>query len=151
MSAPEAGYQLDLQILSRVFGRRLLTYAEMRDEAESVWKAQPSCVYFSSLGGFTAHGRDRFSQACPKYSTDIAAAWLAVEKMIAGGWFPEVQFNNWGEESWNASFSRLTSDPVAGFVSRHRNTAPLAICCAALAAVEALTPLQPAIQAGGAT
>lgn len=69
------------------------------------------------------------------YSTDIAAAWLVVEKMATDGWFPEVQFNNWGAESWNATFSRLTSDPREGYASHHAASAPVAICNAALKAV----------------
>lgn len=74
----------------------------------------------------------------PFYSTDIGAAWMVVEKAIADGWFPEVQFNNWGAESWYATMSRTTDDPLGGYASGVAATAPLAICRAALKAIASL-------------
>lgn len=62
----------------------------------------------------------------PSYSTDIADAWLVVEKMRERGFVISATPN---QQSWCATFG---ADSVWG------ETAPLAICRAALAAVEAV-------------
>lgn len=95
-----------------------------------------------SKGGLYRPGGDpkniRDYRDVPRYSTDIAAAWLVVEKLIADGWFPDVQFNDWGTESWHATLMRRTDDERAdGYHGAQAASAPLAICRAALAALSA--------------
>lgn len=76
----------------------------------------------------------------PFYSTDIAAAWQVVEKLVAERFFPEVNYRGRGE--WGCKVDRLTVDdswndkPTPHEIA---NTAPLAICLAALSAVRHLT------------
>jgi hypothetical protein len=69
----------------------------------------------------------RVSYNIPKYSTDIAAAWLVVEKMVADGW--EITI----EEAWSVTFSRRRGP----FHVAHGqpNEAAIAICRSALEAL----------------
>lgn len=64
---------------------------------------------------------------CPHYSTDIAAAWAAVEKLGPPEWVTLIYSKT--DKYWECS---LNSD--AEFSTAP--TAPLAICRAALAAVQ---------------
>lgn len=64
----------------------------------------------------------------PHYSTDIAAAWQVVERMKPLGiWLVDLQ------DYYKAAFLNSDDDVVGGEVSAE--TAPLAICRAALKAV----------------
>ena len=80
----------------------------------------------------------------PNYSTDIAAAWLVVEKMSELGWY----FNIATTDPYDVTFSVDVRDErhgtwdedgqEDGWITHdvRANTAPLAICRAALKAVE---------------
>lgn len=69
----------------------------------------------------------------PHYSTDMADAWLVVEKFRADGCFfdlgdkPSDLDDLTSARTWNAFINRTTRGPDS-------DTAPLAICRAALAA-----------------
>jgi hypothetical protein len=67
---------------------------------------------------------------CTSYSTDIAAAWEVVEKMRADGNEPDVWVD--GDGDWRCSV--FVGEPPKEF-SWYAPTAPLAICRAALLAV----------------
>ena len=69
-------------------------------------------------------------QLIPEFSTDIAAAWLVVEKMVADGY--EVHIVVSSEENSVAMF------PPGKAIGEYalEKTLPLAICRAALAAAE---------------
>lgn len=63
----------------------------------------------------------------PYYSTNIAAAWQVVERMKPlGVWLVDLQ------DYYKAAFLNSDDDVVGGEASAE--TAPLAICCAALKA-----------------
>lgn len=107
-----------------------------RDVAEKVvgWR------YREDDGGFFAPGdewfvdQDGLRVECvdlPTYSTSISAAWEVVEKMREIG-FTYVQIEACFDGGWRVAFGL---DPMA--IVKSANTAPLAICKAALAAVEA--------------
>ena len=68
---------------------------------------------------------------CPRYSTDLVAAWLVVDRMRADGLRP-VLMPDWGQQ-WQVIVYRR-SEYVAE--SEWCDTVPLAICRAALAARE---------------
>jgi hypothetical protein len=68
----------------------------------------------------------------PHYSTDIAAAWKIVEQFE---FFELTTPNRKGELRWRAVFDRQL--PPAGFAHGFGDSAPLAICGAALRALEA--------------
>jgi hypothetical protein len=75
--------------------------------------------------------------AGPHFSTDISAAWEAVEKMKQGGHIFTFEMVTDDEDQYSAGFERKMEDykPIwSGF----GDTAPLAICRAALLAVVTL-------------
>ena len=63
----------------------------------------------------------------PHFSTEMAAAWRVVDAFASKGWYVEVQHVDTHRDKWRAHF---------GAWSVATDTAPLAICRAALAAVE---------------
>jgi hypothetical protein len=69
----------------------------------------------------------------PRYSGDIAAAWLVAEKMLGLGWGQVDLSRDWDSGKWTAGFG--TWQEGGKRVERTGNTAPLAICLAALKAV----------------
>lgn len=81
----------------------------------------------------------------PRYSTDIAAAWQVVEKWRAKG--EGFQLDSLGftgvegetDAAWRCSFMDATDGGMEHY-SAEAETAPLAICLAALAAVESVAP-----------
>jgi hypothetical protein len=81
------------------------------------------------------HPSDR--RLVPHYSTDIAAAWLVVEKLQGAGdplkdWFLTLQ---WSGAEWTATFDRNPDVFEAHEVYAREASVPLAICRAALAAI----------------
>lgn len=76
------------------------------------------------------------SEMVPHYSTDIADAWQVVEAMRERGWHPEIRWiSDWDcKAKWWVNFGgHRLYDATA-------DTAPLAICRAALRAVADATP-----------
>lgn len=149
MSTPDAGPELDLQVMSSVFGRRILTYEEMRDEAVRVWDTQPRCVHFNSLGGFNGAriaGGVVCAQFAPRYSTDIAAAWTILEPLERGSprRYAEVTRRGYHTregvvDGWSCQFRDI--DEPWNWAYVEAQTAPLAICLAALKAVSSPPPV----------
>ena len=66
----------------------------------------------------------------PRYSTDIAAAWQAVSFFQSRGWFVSVIFDPRFNGTWKCCFE--TQKGGSGYIEA--DTAPLAICLAALKA-----------------
>lgn len=125
MTALEAGRDLDALVAKRIFG------------AEMPMNTYPDRVYlpeflrfYRAPGGAEAAGWPRgkpSTTATPPYSTDIAAAWLVVERsgsfmlyQATGGWVAQLG---------------LRAKPYSGTSEAWAETAPLAICRAALASV----------------
>lgn len=109
-----AGRELDALIAEHVMGwQQVLTFTADTKEGQYEW-IDP----------------DLTSQALPHYSTDIAAAWLVVQKiesfsLIApGAWYAGGEYHN--EDRWCCE----TATTIA-----YGDTAPHAICLAALKAV----------------
>ncbi len=74
------------------------------------------------------------------YSTDIAAAWEVVEKVQANGWtfhVDDVGFNNGIEGKWRVLLTEAETGDKHVFADG--DTAPHAICLAALKAMSATT------------
>lgn len=90
----------------------------------------------SDVAAFCGHTRYCL-EVVPNYSTDIAAAWLVVAKLcptanISEPWFK--MYTTGG--AWRANFHYHTDDSLG-------DTAPLAICRAALLAVAARSSVRP--------
>jgi hypothetical protein len=142
----DAGRALDALIAEKVMGWRWRRGAHydvssvpasqqqhLLAPGESVGE-QPSGEFTSIVEGDwpPADGRIIWNHM-PEYSTDIAAAWLVVERMRADGWWPEVKYLvDWDNAAkWYAACHRPPHQWSATAA-----TAPLAICRAALAALE---------------
>jgi hypothetical protein len=73
----------------------------------------------------------------PRYSTRIDDAWRVVEHLATGGLWLDSLEGKW-EEMWRCTFGQHALEP--GYGQRYHqgtaDTAPHAICLAALAAVE---------------
>jgi hypothetical protein len=110
MSEHQAGRELDTLVAEKVMGWR------RKEEPSDIWCLSPPWV--------TRHGAlVPFSQT-PGYSTEIDAAWQVIEAMQA--YCCDFTLEKAGS-AWYAEF-------IVG--SAGADTAPLAICLAALAAVE---------------
>lgn len=77
-------------------------------------------------------GESRFIDNLRHFSTDIRAAWEVVELLNRKGRWPQIQYgpNEDGFESWHVELVNPCDVKIAA------ETAPLAICLAALKAVE---------------
>ncbi len=121
-SEVEAGPELDALVAEKVMGCRVV---HCRD---GTYKLRVPGSY-DRVDFVTAEGA---RSACPKYSTDIAAAWEVMEKMAKEGYKPCVGMNG---HCWDATM-RVDIATTTEDEWMSANTAPLAICRAALAAVE---------------
>jgi hypothetical protein len=111
----QAGREMDILIIRAVFG--------LEPQSCMVGGHPPDCTGNVSY---------------PKYSTDIAAAWLVVEKLREVTPLGDIHLERW-DNRWAVStcFDRA-SGGWDGFT--YGDTAPLAICRAALLAVINETP-----------
>lgn len=79
----------------------------------------------------------------PAYSTDIAAAWQVVEKMRERGYWVDIEPRDYDDRtrSWSSKGWRVgilpPNDGPGFYCEEEAETAPHAICLAALAAVAA--------------
>lgn len=119
MTDHQAGLELDALIAEKVMG-----YERWE---EDLWVATS----------------DGFADELPHFSTDIAAAWEVVEKMRVQG--VHLGVAPWGKDEWEAFEKMDHLNEARQWVSSRGDdcvhvfgvdTAPLAICRAALAAVE---------------
>lgn len=135
----EAGRELDALIAEKVMG------LEHRE-----WKP-----YYAPEGWFPREQRgavgvdgvpmpEGYEPDLPCYSTDIAAAWQVVERLLSLGFWPDLISSHRSDgQNWRCEIDRYTppdaeTDPFP--VSAISASAPHAICLAALAAVNAQSP-----------
>lgn len=71
------------------------------------------------------------------YSTDISAAWEVVKKLRTDGWWAEIE-NRHDLDDWCVTLRQFDGPPW-GIALKVADTAPLAICRAALAALATST------------
>ena len=114
MSEIPVGLELDRAVAKRVMGTEIRSAVFTRDYGDgeyTVWTP------------------------VPKYSTDIAAAWQVVKKMIANGWNAHVSFTDRVRQSpaWYAGFWKQGASEAWW---RECETASEAISRAALAAMK---------------
>lgn len=84
----------------------------------------------------TRHGSGGICPAVLPYSTDIAVAWLVVEHLVHGGWKVEVILVRRTSEDARTGepLAKVTIEREGVRVRKYEDTAPLAICLAALEA-----------------
>lgn len=135
VEATPAGREMDALVAERVL--RL----EKRDQR----------YHDGEYAGFLYVGSDgkcrgALEAKCNWFSTRIDAAWEVVETMRERGWYPDVFYGaNREGPYWGARLDRASEDEDGNggrMVTEYAETAPLAICRAALAAT-ASEPLPP--------
>lgn len=131
-----AGPELDALIAERVLGWVYHPQdADTRRRADGTWRMGPP-----PYGGFwlvPPHPSLELEWEVAPCSTNPAAAWLVVEAMEARGWVPCLK-RNIERVEWEATFWATPENPAMPRAVRiQADTAPLAICRAALAALEA--------------
>ena len=129
-SSPEtptpAGRETDARIAETVMG---CVRVIVNDRGE-LYGAPPHLIASGDIPA--EHGRVRL----PSYSTDIAAAWLVVEHLKSRGWSVRLS-NKTVDWCWWCYVYDYRSENAKAEATVQEETAPLAICRAALAAVEA--------------
>lgn len=137
----QAGRELDLEVAEKVFGYVVgrapcgdgLTRT---DEFEGETLADVDVQIRAAYPKFIEQGGRMWPAQFtgPEYSTDIAAAWLVVEKLHEMGLYVSISKPpnafTWDVRGWNEA----TNDNR--FIA-HAETAPLTICIAALVAAGA--------------
>jgi hypothetical protein len=155
------GRELDALIAEKVMGWKVHTLRWEPCSSGGLWECECGASYCSPPWGRDKIMRDESARWCydnrgtfvPRYSTDIAAAWLVVEAMAAR--LEEADESGiawpWSNSSycalqqrgvqagWAASFCVIDNDEwyenPENFGGARADTAPLAICLASLNAL----------------
>jgi hypothetical protein len=126
--------ELDARVHTQVMGLSL------EQECEAGNTIDYDCDYMCGDCGFTSHDWEEGAghlKKIPDYSTDIAAAWKVVEHFGQVEYF--IDMSNSRRNGWRCAITgpekvqgtRLTNHHIA-----YAETAPLAICLAALEVME---------------
>jgi hypothetical protein len=129
----QAGPEMDAEVARRVFGVNAWTESDFHGPHQDAHTDQSEMFPTGWL---------------PRFSDSITAAWLVVEKMRDHGWnhFDLEQYKPSHEYKWIAclggshvvidSYGTMEDDNVRPHTCHQADTAPLAICRAALAALD---------------
>lgn len=120
----EAGRELDATIAERVMG---WTRVDPNRSADPIYSGFDHDFGLIDL---------------PKFSTDIGDAWQVVENIARRGWKMDVQNRFW--PTWGAHVHFPA--PNYAHVFETADSAPLAICKAALQAVQSSEPIPEAVR-----
>ena len=142
MSEPKAGRELDARVAERVLGYEWRR-GTRRGEPPIKWLLSPEQREYFTFGNDAPQGDEHvagdYDRHVPRLSTDIAAAFLVVEKMRADGWRFSLDDSGSDGQTWEAWFCRdWSGESWAVAVYEERATMEHAICLAALQAVAAL-------------
>jgi hypothetical protein len=152
----EAGHVIDIEIAERVMGWRVdRDVPAERGYDVNVnlwppgWTGRPVKMHWSTTDDGFAMEAPLDAPLVPDYSTSIAAAWSVVEKLIEEGFCPALLHDD--HKSWTLAFD--ASSPLGpryeGFANviagEWADTAPLAICKAALLIAAHATPNDSAV------
>lgn len=124
IDALPAGRELDALVAERVMG---WTNISTLSPQGRYFGARHFGWHETLRGSVPEHGR----VALPSYSTDIAAGWEVVEKLVSLGWHFTITSL---QGKWHAGLTKDIGD-VRETAMGHESTVPLAICRAALKAV----------------
>lgn len=116
----DAGRELDATVAEKVMGLQVMIH----NPGSGEWRT----LY---AGGDTP--------LLPYYSSDPAAAWSVVERMRELGWYWEIVGRS-NEPYIGAWFYGGPTNPSKGTHDGYADTMPLAVCRAALAALEESKP-----------
>lgn len=120
-----AGRELDALVAEKVMG--WIWFPKDDEGPRYLASPDPNSMYVWYPGsGVGTH---------PLYSTSIAAAWEVWDKLIADGWYPDVITSHVSDGLDYRCELHRGGDGDGDYVISHADTAPLAICLAALAAI----------------
>ena len=120
MTELPAGRELDALIAEKVMGR-VVTHPE---------QSSPGYLLEWSGDAYEVGG----ARTLPSYSTDIADAWEVVAKLETGRPHRQVRLSGYNVDEWFCDVALFLGED-RGTVWGEGNSAPLAICRAALKAV----------------
>jgi hypothetical protein len=138
------GRELDALVAEKVMGwsRKTITVAKQYhgqnewDPPQTVSWGSDAIVQGNKVYTFDRDDQPTNAEEMPKYSTDIAAAWEVAEKLHKDSWRLELVTSELlGPDMGGASARFACKAAVRGHVTEHADTAPHAICLAALKAV----------------
>jgi hypothetical protein len=124
------GRELDAAIAERLFGWKWLEVESSAGGLVRIFR-HPELFVYGAWG--PKEEPINYYDTLPHYSTDIAAAWLVVEKMQEKRNCLSLTYGIFSGDfvfEWKAEFRMVPKDGIAW-----ADTAPLAICRAALLAV----------------
>lgn len=131
----EAGRGLDALIAEKVMGyvwkRSAWTYGDPPRHARVLLPSRRAAAYMALQGD---EGDCEAAESAPHFSADITAALPVAETLRAKGWNLTLGANHEDAGWWIVA----THDAVEDAIDLSRTTMPLAICCVALDACEAL-------------
>lgn len=139
MSELAAGAELDAEIAQRVFGLRVEWDDEECSSATPGAKWVYGSEYWAVSVPYVYHSEDDDEgEYLQSYSSDIAAAWLVVEAMRARGYSFEVGCNpDRKKTGYESTFwEPYEKGKMVRMWEAEADTAPVAICRAALKALE---------------
>jgi len=135
------GRELDALVAEKVFDKSWPKGGQwIRLEYSRIFNEQ--CSGQKYVHGGEPHMNDRINDFLPAYSTDISAAWKVVEKLTAEGYCPALVNDDFGHWALSFSGTQPVEEKTNGCISTWcdevdwADTAPHAICLAALKAVE---------------
>lgn len=133
--------KIDLLIAEHVFGWTRVTTDDEQPDQVPYLRDGSGRVFYPAVAAKFPHLR---LLDVPAYASDMNHAWAVIEKLKADGWRFDVGDNNsylrpaGPDEQWYADASRVVTGDDGFDQSEEQNavadTAPLAICRAALAA-----------------
>lgn len=120
---------LDAEIAEKVMG--------WTDVSLTAPRRMPNGVTWFVPCGYSPENRCHVE--LPEYSSDIAAAWEVVEHLKSRGWAIRLS-NKMVDWCWWAYVYDYRSEHAAAEATVQEDTAPMAICLAALKAIDAIPP-----------
>ena len=136
MSERVAGPALNAEVAEKVMGCKLVRYGDVFPRSKPPYSERKTCGCAGEQHRDQSDG-GRNDDCLQSYSTDIAAAWEVVGKLLVQGWVcgvcraPSKPF--WVATVEGDRDAGTDADDIWEVVAA---TAPLAICLAALKAVE---------------
>lgn len=125
----KAGRELDAVVAEKVMGwKRVVVPKDYDGLNAGVTLLSPTATAIE----WAPKGAYQLWHFCPLYSTDIAAAWRVVEKLIE----PTIERHG---SRWSVTCLREAPQDTR-WIEVDADTAPLAICLAALKAVDVEVP-----------
>ncbi len=124
------GKKLDALVAEKVMGWKRIPIDPSRYGIDWMWDKKEGCLLIDS-------------QECPKYSTDISAAWQVVEKMFQDAWSIQIEGSELidsrlGHGGFDVRFNCKCG--ARGRFDAEGDTLPVAVCLAALKTVKNEAP-----------